>query len=157
MTLKKCHLCGNYKYSFEKVHICPPAWFVWQEGEEPEEFNRIYADSEKQAIDRYLAPILSAEFDTDVRTIFILPSQSNYFDDQEELLSVKETLLDIQEALKEGTFFEYYEEGEKQLYEDKVTKLTASIKSESEKIKKFEVEAYFDYQLNFKEIKTNLN
>ncbi len=152
MTLEKCPLCQEYTYDW-LPHTCPPSWFVWEQGDEPidEDPRPIYAKTEEKAIDKYLAPALNDEFNNSERIICVLFGDSSYFDDKSELSSLKETLSDIEEALKEGSFSEYYEEGDKQFYENKVEKLTASIKSESEKLKTFNVQPYLTWTLECEE------
>lgn len=142
MPLKKCPLC--YEYLLFDYHRCPPAWLVWSE-EEPEPTEdppKVYAETEEKAIEKILAPILNEEFDDDPRIFFVLPSNSNYFSDKEELK-------DIQETLKDEDFFESYDAEDRQHYEDTAKKLIASIESETTKIKKFEVTPYYTWGLNF--------
>jgi hypothetical protein len=105
----------------------------------------VYAVTEEKAIEKILSSILNEEFDDDLRTFFVLPSNSNYFRYKEELES-------IQETLKDEDFFEYYDEEDRQNYEDKAKKLAASIESESEKIKQYNVQPYMTWMLKCEQI-----
>jgi hypothetical protein len=151
--MNQCPFCKEDTYDW-LCHTCPPSWFVWRGGEEPtgETDYLIYAKNEEKAIEKYLAPSLDDQFDNEERIICVLSGNSSYFDDKEELSSIKETLSDIEEALKEGNFLEYYDEGDKQFYENKAQKLADSIKSESSKIKQYNVQPYMTWMLECEQI-----
>ena len=145
MPLETCFYCKEYIFSDSLFrHRCPPSWLVWQEGDEVADVPRkIYARTEETAIEKALRPILNDEFDDDTRTFFVLPGDTNYFMDKEELETTQSTLKDE----------DYEDEDEKQFYEDKVKKLTESIATETAKIRKFEVTPYVTYEFSFQEIK----
>jgi hypothetical protein len=139
--LEKCPVCKEFKFSGS--HRCPPSWLVWDDENQMEEPLKVYAVTEEKAIEKILSPILHDEFDDKLRIFFVLPSNSNYFGDKEELE-------EIQETLKDEDFFESYDDEDRQDYEEKAIKLAASIESETAKIKKFEVQPYMTWGLNFK-------
>ena len=139
--LEKCPVCKEFKFSGS--HRCPPSWFVWDDEKLIEEPLDVYAVTEEKAMEKILTPILNEEFDDELITFFVLPSNSNYFRYKEELEA-------IQETLKDEDFFESYDEEDRQNYEERANKLAASIESETAKIKKFEVQPYMTWGLNFK-------
>jgi hypothetical protein len=144
MTIQQCNICNEYTYDWLN-HTCLPSWFVWDDEKLIEEPLDVYAVTEEKAIEKILSSILNEEFDDDLRTFFVLPSNSNYFRYKEELES-------IQETLKDEDFFEYYDEEDRQNYEDKAKKLAASIESESEKIKQYNVQPYMTWMLKCEQI-----
>jgi len=144
MTIQQCNICNEYTYDWLN-HTCLPSWFVLDDEKLIEEPLDVYAVTEEKAIEKILSSILNEEFDDDLRTFFVLPSNSNYFRYKEELES-------IQETLKDEDFFEYYDEEDRQNYEDKAKKLAASIESESEKIKQYNVQPYMTWMLKCEQI-----